>query len=129
MAETKHDATTATWKWSTARDACALSQRRPLAVAAAELETLWRDHVTRAEGRGGLHAFLCAARPGYLPVVRHLRSEQRALLADLEALRSAAQRTSTRSSWLRAEYGRLARAVIEHDELETELLCDVIERG
>lgn len=105
------------------------SQRRPLAIAAAELEALWADHVARAEGRGGLHAFLCAASPGYLPVVKHLRAKQRVLLADLGVLLSAAQRTSTRSSWLRTEYGRLARAIVEHDELETEILCDAIERG
>jgi hypothetical protein len=106
-----------------------VTQRRPLAMATAELEAIWSDHVERAEGPGGLHAFLCAASPGYLPVVTLLRARQRALLDDLARLRRLALRSSARSSWLRTEYGRLARAVVTHDELETEILCDAIERG
>jgi len=127
MRETKRRQTP--WTWSLPGEPLPVTQRRPLAMAAAELEALWRDHAERAEGPGGLHAFLCTVSPGYLPVVSYLRAEQRAIVDDLQKLHQAAQRSSSRSSWLRAEYGRLARAVVEHDELETEILCVAIERG
>lgn len=117
------------WIWSPPAPAISANQRRPLAVATAELEALWREHIERSEGRGGLHAFLCAASPGYLPMVTHLRAQQRALLGDLERLQKLALRSSACGSWLRTEYGRLARAIVTHDELETEILCDAIERG
>jgi hypothetical protein len=106
-----------------------VTEQQSLPLAVAELESMWRDHVERAEGRGGLHAFLCAAAPRYMTMVSHLRKTERRILADLGRLRRTLERRSAEAGWLIAEYGRIARAVAAHDQLETEILCDAIERG
>jgi hypothetical protein len=74
-----------------------------------------------------MQAFLCTAAPRYLPMVAHLRREQRRVHADIVRLRANLERRSEPRGWMQAELGRVARAMVTIDELETDLLCAALE--
>ncbi len=90
-----------------------------------ELLLAWHTHVTHAEGRAGLHAFLCTTAPRYLSMIPHLRARHRAILERINVLR---QMLAYRDPvWLVAEYESIMELIAVHDNLETELIADALE--
>lgn len=100
-------------------------ERETLRDDVLELFVSWQLHIQQAEGRGGLHTFLCTAAPRYVSIIAHLRGRHRTILQRIDALRRMIADGDARL--LLAEHDAIVLAIAQHDELESELLADALE--
>ncbi len=101
---------------------------RALAAAVGTMHHAFTEHVARQEGPAGFVAFLLAAAPRYVDYLEGLRMEHQMLASSIGALRLKILRAET-SQWeaLVTEADALADALLEHEELEREMLRDGLE--
>lgn len=107
------------------------SSKRPvdaklLGAVLRELEDDVKRRMAREEGIGGFFSFLCHAAPRYIGFVQTLRTQHDDILRSLRELRRRAA-SGDDPRMLAQDVEAVVSAIVEHEELEREALCDALE--